>query len=496
MFGLSFYLDDSVSGADAIRPASVPTGERVPGPAAPFPDGATIRPASIPTGEVVPGPAPVPNPVTLRPIAPASIETGERVPGPWVVPAPPTDPTVPTMPAGPTRVQSGIEIVGYPLATSKQATPAVNGTGGGSFTVVPPGPEPDEIVGVNVSGRRVFTGLASRITTTTVADGEEAAELVQVELDGLLAEWAEAVVLPDFGASDVTRLGPPTQDSRVFDWTMNGLGNESFGEAGVNVLPSQSIDATQAALEGIFQLPDVWPDPTARIMWANNPRVPAPRGWCHFRVPTSRYRGTLQLWACAYDYAEVWVDGVPMATCDQPGVAQHVTFESRYDYHLLAVRAYNRSGRAGVMLSLLPVHDDGLYGEPVMNSRSNWKSIAYPTRTFISTPGQVLHRLRDEAMRRGLWPSSGPGSWQLDFGNLTDSAGRPWPRPTPITLEVGMTYLDVLMRLADDRLDFAASPAQRRIRAYVKDRGTGRTAATPWTEGVDLLGESVKEQVR
>lgn len=465
------------------------------GPAAPPPDPLTIRPASIADEDVVAGPHAPPDPVTSRPITPATVDDHDVISGPWLLPPVPTDPDVPTIPAGPSRVQAGITIVGDDDASGISVMPRLNDVGGGKYTTRPPGPSTGEVVGVNVSGRRVFTGLADRVTTVEVADGEEAAQDVQVELDGFLVEWAEVVVLPDLAAGDTSRLGPPTQDTRYFDWTMNGLGNHSFGEASLQIIPSVSIDATQAALDGLFPLPDVWPDPTARWMWLSNPRNPQPTGWCHLRVPTRRYRGRLQLWVCADDYADVWIDGVPMVTCDQPGVAKFVEIESRYDFHLLTVKAYNRRGRAGVLLSLLPVDPDtGLYREPVMNSRSNWKGIR-GNRSFVSTPGQVLHRLAMEARRRGVWPHSGDGAWHLDFGTLSDSAGRPWPRDL-ITLEVGMTYLDVLRRLTETHLDFAPSESQRRLRCWVKDRGTGRTAAVPWTAGVDMASSSTKAVLR
>lgn len=487
--------DDTSSTGAAIRPATIDDSDTVSGPAAPAVASSVIRPASVVDDDVVNGPQAPPNPLALRPIAPATIDGGEIVTGPWVLPAPPTDPTVPTIPAGPARVQAGISVAGYPLAKAITAVPRVNEVGAGSFTVVAPGPAVGEVCGIDVASRRTFTGLANRITEVDVADGEEDAQDVTVELDGLLVEFSEVVVLPDFGASDVTRLGAPTQDARYFDWTMNGLGNESFGEEGVNVVPSVSIDATAAALDGLFALPDVWPDPRARWMWVANPREAQPRGWCHFRVPTRRHRGRLQLWACAYDYAEVWVDGVRMMTCDQPGVSQHVDLDSRYDFHLVTVKAYNDRGRAGVLLSLLPVDDDGLYGEPIMASRSNWKALPYTRRSFVSTPGQVLYRLRWEAARRGVWPLTGPGSWQFDFGNLTDSAGRPWRREL-VVIDVGMTYLDVLRRLAEDRLDFAAAPDGRRLRCWVKDRGSGRNVADPWTATVDLASAATKTVLR
>ena len=230
-------------------------------------------------------------------------------------------------------------------------------------------------------------------------------------------------------------------------------------------------------------------------MWVADPNQPQPRGWCQFRVPTAKHRGKVQLWACAHDYAEVWVDGVLLLTCDTPGVAQSVTIDSRYDWHLLTVRAYNAGGRAGVLLSLLPVLASGLYGEPIMSSRSNWKAVPYSKRSFVSTPGQVLYRLRYEARKRGVWPATGTGAWQFEFGNLADSAGRPWQRDV-VTLDVGMTYLDVLRRLADNHVDFAAAPAGRRLRMWRKDRGTGRSVTLPWTEAVDLSSASTKTVLR
>lgn len=490
------YSGEIAATGAPIYPATIDDPDEVAGPAAPALDPSIIRPGTISDDDVVNGPVAPLTPTFARPIAPATIDEGEVVNGPWVVPAPPVDPTEPTIPAGPARVQAGIRVDGYPDAKSIQCVPRVNEVGAGSFTTVAPGPAAGDAIGVSVSGRRVFTGVASRITEVEVADGEEAAQDVQVELDGYLAEWNEVLVLPDLAASDTSRLGPPTQDTRVFDWTMNGLGNQSFGEAGVNLVPSVSIDARQAALAGEFPLPDVWPDPWARWMWVANPHVAQPRGWCHFRIPTTRYRGKLQLWAAAYDYAEVWMDGVPMITCDQPGVAKSVTIDSRYDWHLLTVKAYNSSGRAGVLLSCLPINaTTGLYGEPIMQSRSNWKAVPYTRRSFVSTPGQVLYRLRYEARKRGVWPSSGSGAWQFDFGNLADSAGRPWHRDT-ITLDVGMTYLDVLRRLAENHLDFAAAPSQRRLRVWRKDLGTGRTVTLPWTEDVDMASRSSRTVLR
>lgn len=494
--GAPYSGTEAIPVGEPLTPKSVASTMRVPGPvvlADPWAP-AYCRPASVASVLTVPGPRRVPLPTEVTPCRPRSVESILRVPGPWPV-VTPTDPTIPTIPAGPARVDARLTVPGYPDLTAAQAAPAINDLGTGSFTTRAPGPAADAVVGFDAGGRRIFTGRATSITDNEVTGDEEAGQLVQVEVAGLLVEWERAVVLPDFGAQDVRRIGHPTQDVRVFDWTMNGLGNASFGEYGVNIIGSRSIDATASALDGPFPLPDVWPDPWARWMWASDPARPARRGWCHYRVPTplAARASDVDVWCAAYDYAEVWLDGVPIATCDSPGVAQRVRVPLSRDHHLITIRAYNSGGHAGVLFTMLPVDPGGLYGEPVMNSRSGWKALAYPSRTFISTPGQVLYRLRLEARRRRV---ADVPDWRFDFGNLTDSAGRPWPRPTPITLDVGMSYLDVLNRLAEDRLDYVASPSGRILRAFVKDRGTGRAAAAPWTAGVDLLSRATKRETR
>lgn len=497
-----FLLDDDTSGdeLDGIRPASVLSGERVPGPQPlvdPYALG-PLRPAPVASGERVPGPRAPVHPALAVPIRPMAVPTGERVPGPWLPDLP--DPSLPTIPAGPATVNAGVQVVGYPLATAVSVSPKLNDVGSAKFTVRPPGPDPDEVVGIKVAGRRVFSVLAGRLTEALVSAGEESDRLVDVDAPGLLDEWRDVLVLPDFGAQDVARLGHPTQDVRVFDWTMNGLGNASFGEYGATLVPSVSLDLIEAAITTrTFALPDSWPDPWARWMWVSDLRRAQPRGWCHFRVPTPLGPGPCRVWICAHDYAEVWIDGVPLLVADSPGVAQSIPVDLSGHHHLVTIKAYNRSGPAGVLFSIMPVNGRaGLYAPTALiNSRSNWKAVAYPTRTFISTPGQVLRRLRLEANRRGAIPT-GVGQWRFTFGDLLDSAGRPWPRVEPVTLDVGMTMLDVLMRLAEDRLDFAPGPGGRVLDAWVKGtvRGSGVDVPAPWTETVDLTSKARKVESR
>lgn len=492
-FLVPFLLDDDTSAT--IAPGPVRGRRRVPGPMGLTDPYALspIRPASVAGRRRVPGIGADPLPSDDRPIRPLAIGGRRRVPGAFLPSAAPELAAPgPALLLGGIAYPSGVAVVDYPHATAAQVHPRLNDTGQASFTTPPPGPDPGDLIGFTVAGSRIFTGYPKTITAKVRDANEEAGQLVAVDLVGLLDEFRDAIVLPDMGARGPNRLGSPTQDVRVFDWTMNGAGAVDFGGDPLDLVPSVSIDATAAHLAGTFHLPDVWPDPWARWTWVHDPRIPARRGWCHFRVPTPPGAGRTHLWAAAHDYAEVWVDGVPMLTCDTPGVAQRVELDASAHHHNITVRAYNDRGRAGFLFSMLPVDADGLYGPPTMNSRSNWKCLAYSRRSLVSTPGQVLLRLRLEAAERNL----AAGEWRFTFDGRRDSAGRPWPRLDPVTVDVGKNYLEVLQQLAEDRLDFAAAPAGRVLHAWVKDRGTGRARGLPWTETVDMTSRAIKAEAR
>lgn len=463
-------------GTEPLLPGSIPSEEQVDGPQN-LSGVRPLRPLTIASEEEVLGPV-TPPPAELRnPIRPLTIESVEIVTGAWFG----TDPE----PADPYDSLLVLEVVDQEHAKAISVSPTLNDKGSGSFQV-PREDRPLEgtATGFNVAGRRVFSGLVASREDVQLDPGQEASELCTVNVVGYLDDWDRCVVLPDFGAQDVTRLGKPIQDTRYFDWTMNGLGTDrGVGEPGLDLIPSFSADAGYGTARELFPLPDTWPDPLARWMWTANPYRDAPKGWCHFRVPFYAEAGQTQVWLCAHDYAEAWLDGVQIATCEQPGVAQRITVTLSSDFHLLTIRAYNAKGRAGVLASVLPVGDDGLYGTPWVNSQSGWKALAYPQRSFRLTPGRVIRRLHLEAQRRGV---SGVGDWGLDFGPTHDSAGRPWPQAPLIQVPVGTTYLNVLKQLSEDLVDFAPSPAGRRLRMWVKNQGTGRDVESPWAEGVDL----------
>ena len=491
-----------------IEPARIERVRVVNGPVNEVVDPSIIRPLQIARTRVVRGPVAPLHPDLRTVITPERIERVRIVRGPQIPPAlppdfePPPDPTpenpVPDpnwVPVGDTWVP-GVMTTSIPDSEDESCTPALNDVGSASLTMPGSPPANGTTVSFHAFGRRQFVGQVLNTGESEVSPEEEAGERSTVNVTGHLAEWDQICVLPDFGSQATHRIGRPVQSERFFDWTMNGLGNESFGEVAANIVPSKSLDMIEAVEGEHFPLPDVWPDCFARWMWVTDPRGSQPRGWCHFRVPTpisplDDAIENVQFWMAAFDYAECWVDGVKILTCDTPGVAQHYELPITRHYHLVTIKAYNAGGKAGVLFSMLPV-ENGAYRPAVMNSRDGWKSLAYPTRTFISTPGQVLNRLRFEAARRGAANIAG---WSFTFGNLVDSAGRPWDRDETIHLDVGPSYLDALRRLSEDRVDFAADG--RILYMWRKGEGSGRSiGSSPWTVGVDLLSRDVNREVR
>ena len=173
------------------------------------------------------------------------------------------------------------------------------------------------------------------------------------------------------------------------------------------------------------------------------------------------------------------------ATADQPGTTVRVEIEVDWDFHLIAIAAYNEGGKAGVAFSMQPIKKDRL-GPQVMDSRAGWITLGYPAKPMRATIGKVLHRLISEAAARGA-PA---GQWSLSFGEKTDSLGQTWDNEVEITTKVGQTYWDAFNSAAEDQLDFWASPGSKVVHAVKKGTSVGG-GAIPWTAGVDAESMTV-----
>ena len=379
-----------------------------------------------------------------------------------------------------------LTVSGFPDRTQASCRPELNGPGSGSCTVLPPGPGVGATVSFISGGGPVFAGAAESVTTVIADPSEEAGQLVSVDVVGhLAADWGDTVVFPDFGGDDPSRIGQPAQDEREWGWPMNGLLPDDLTFTG-----AVGNDPTRyGTADEVFPLPPDWPDSDARWMWDRDPdQLHAPEGWCYFRVPFGAWPGRYTLFVNAYDYARVWIDGQPIATCDQPGTTVRTELDLDWDFHLLAVAGWNSGGKAGIALSLLPKDKHG-FGPAVMNSRAGWLCLSYPRTPMRATTGKILGRMLREARRR----KAPAGEWSLAFSDRTDSRGHPWPTDGPlVTTKVGSSYLDVLNSFAEDRIDYWVSPGAKVLNAVVK--GTGAEAhPMPWTHAVDA--DSIAQRI-
>jgi len=477
-------VDSGLASPDVtVGPADRP--DVVPGPMA-VADPTAVRPQAIASGQVVPGP--VPPVVVTGPIKPFPVGSGQVVPGPWF----PADPPPPTggIPAGPPRFTGTFTVNGGSVrAIQADCQAVVNGPGSGSVTALPSeAPSLGSDVSFEVMGRTVFTGIVTEYEDTEVAAGEESEQLVRVGCEGSIIEWADTLVRPDLFLPPL-RIRQPTQDVRHFDYRENGI--ETWVGADVGGGSSTSQHPVTIANDEDCDLPDVWPDGNARWMWTSAPAGGA-GGHVLFRAATpegadvdpaeAQRSHFVQFWLVASGYAELWVNGVQIATADTPGTAVRVEVPTTGHSHLVVIRAWGNGKPGGVLFTALPRLDTGGYGPTLLNSRSGWW--AAPLENLLAfSPGAVLQKLRYEAGRAG----TAMAGWSFAFDGEVDSNGQPWDRSTIVSLDVGMTCLDVLNRLAENLVDWAVTPGARELRMWRKPTSASEPS-TPWSAGGrDLL---------
>lgn len=394
-----------------------------------------------------------------------------------------------------------LQVAGYEYKdTNASCNPTLNGPGSGQMTVLPPGPALGDVLTFSSGGSVVFTGYVDAVKTVIANQAEESGQLVSVNaVDMLSIDWTETVIWPDFGAFEPIRLGAPPQDDREWGWPMNGLVDED-NEAALVSSVGNNPDLYGTVNE-VLPIPDNWPDSTARWMWDKSPDEESqPQGWVFFRVPFGTWPGRYACFLNAWDYAKMWIDGAMIAEVTTPGQTVRFDVDFDWDYHLIAIAAYNEGGSAGVMCSIMKHSTDGSgllaapnqsgLDAPAMNSRGGWKTLAYPERTLRGSTGKVLRTLVREAAARGA-PA---GGWSCSFTDQADSAGRAWPEDESlVTTKTGQTYWDALNMFAEDRIDFHPSPAGKTLYVYRKGEGAG-SVAQPWAHTVHA--ESLETEVR
>lgn len=448
----------------------------IPGPvlfSTPNPNGAILA-GVVQDFPVVHGPLSPPDPSLFGALFPGAVEGRGRTFGPFPIHLPP-----PSASHGTDNAFMPVQVDGY---TVKQAacSPEMNGVGRGGFTSISPVSVGGDVT-ISVGGVPCLRGPVVSAESAKVSDAENS-EGYMAEVEGHLREWAEVVVFPDFGSgygddnSPYTRLGSPPQDTRFFDWTMNG------GVRG-GLTTTVERDPREAALAlDPLPLPDAWPDASAKWMWATKPGKAA-SGWCAMlkndgkRLPG----GLTSFFCCFYDSGELWVDGVRVMETTNSGVTERKDIYVTPGYHRINIKAHNGGGNAGVLFSAIP-RSNGVpdFGNAI-RSGGGWLCAPLESPPAPLSLAQVIQRLVDEAKARGClseWNVSVVGSY---FGEPTDES---------ITLDVGMTYLDWLNRFAETWIDYYALGRSLTI---VPKGYSGGGFSTPWELGVDLRSSGTLE---
>lgn len=466
------------------------------------------RPSTVTTNPITPGtitsllrvPGPVGAPVRTGPITPGSIPSIEAVPGPMLYAPPlPSDWTTNDYNATPTPggpIGRVLTVQGengrLTLVTAPTVQPVINAIGSGSFTIQKNDPlignvDREKIVSFQVGGRTVLAGPIRQRVNHVVEAGEESAEAFDITAYHYLKEFEHAIVYPDLSNPDW--LGPPVQETRIFDWS---------SQSGVPFVGPRAVATDPNYLQSnqYFPLPDQWPDSGSQWMWDRNVAAGAPSGFCYFRVAFNwTVQTRAQLWLDAFDEADLYLNGIPMLTTNNQtrGTAQRVDLTLGAHPHLLAIKAKNIAGRAGVLCCLKPVSDDGIYQPSILNSGPMFRVIGYPSAPTRMTPGKVMRLLLVET-RKANRMVEGVSRWHISFNDVYDSAGRPWPLLDDISIPVGITYAAVLDQLAESLVDYAGRPGGRILDMWVKGHGTGMNHSTPWrSPETALLSDSVQE---
>lgn len=334
------------------------------------------------------------------------------------------------------------------------------------------------------------SATVEKIDRVWVDDSEEAGQVATISGRGLVAEWDRALVYPDLG--DTTplatglpiQLGPPRQDDRYYNWTAStGVDRTGWPNA---VMTDPRYGHRDSPAQR-FVRPDGWPDSTSEWIWDRSSTASVPVGDVYFghafEVHTT---GRYQVWVAADDNYELWLDGIKILSRDgaYAGAAEHIEIDmdAGNPFHLLAARATNMYGYAGLQVSVLPVSTTGALGtyttHTVGGVGNGWHVIGYPARPPGQTVGRAIRLEYLGAQRRGMLLD-----WALGFSETVDSAGQPWPYRSDLTCPVGISMLDMLNRWSQDQIDYSFSPGAKILRAW--NIGTMGTAAT-WTDAITL----------
>lgn len=336
-----------------------------------------------------------------------------------------------------------------------------------------------------LDGTVVQSGRIGPWDQDTIAAGEEAAEDLAIAGDGAVATLRDAIVFPHVSTGRLAR------DSRFFNFASPDYPDQASWGAAVQLY--QQGDAA-TSLPGV-DIPEDWPDSTAWWIWGTNYNLanspPQAVGDCYFRTQVIlANEGDYAFFITADDGYELWVDGVLLA-------AQTEAFIWRQTYridqfldagtHTVAIKATNMdrpssptTNHAGLLFAMYSTAEGGELAVLQVHSDNTWACSAYPATPPGFTPGEILDILLDEAFARGAIQV-----WSWSFTGALDSNGDAWAGEIEVSYRFSDTVLDVLGKLAESYVDYAADPDVIELDVTVKG-ALGSPVALSLLDGTHL----------
>lgn len=298
-----------------------------------------------------------------------------------------------------------------------------------------------------------------------VGKGESAELFYEFSGPGLRDWLHDAVVYP----SGVQPLSKKKAGTRYFNFAC-AAGSWYRPTAWVPVTATVLVGDVTSANPWIYA-PIGWPDvPQAKWIWDRDSRTVAPVGDVYFRKTfTTMADLSFALFATADDNFQAYLDGIPILSANSVNGWTQL-YRGDLDLpagdHVLAIKATNSGGPAGVMASLFSYQDAKL-AQPsqliTFTGDTGWLCSAYPTTPPGWTPGEILRVLMEEAKARGVDTLM---NMPLGFTDALDSDGEPWEGIYDWAFDVGAEYLNVIESMEGMAVEVAVHPATFALMAY------------------------------
>lgn len=358
-----------------------------------------------------------------------------------------------------------VAIVSPLTATEIEVTERLNQAAGGRFRL--PIAVPADIAEVIdgrvarflVDGSPVAAGIVKRSTQDALT-ASGAARYLSVEAPGVVAEWADAPVVPP---PNTDRFGSITQ--RIFDW--------SCPEVDDTVAPW--TNATTAGPVRVDRMPRAFPSASALRVWSGSASK--------LYVRITRTDNADKIHATYFSGSGIIrqrIQGVPIQTCGSAtDPADRSTWravpKTNVDVPVVWGWEVDSAGADDPYFGAVGWKWDGGVGG-TLEDAIDWETGSVTVRVSTvaqgPTPGRIIRALLDDAQAAGFL-----AGWSLDFDDDEDSAGNPWPHVSEVVLTVGDSCLSALERLAEAWIDFAVDPTTKTLSAWRwRERGNFHTS--------------------